>query len=196
MIPLSFYHCALSICFLRVFWLFLCFCTKVRFCKYLYSPAGYYFIKVSNRNTSAMWESLQSNDVDVVLLSLLLTLNWFYLLFWYLYFWLLASKCRLGRLSMIHGENSHFYSLKPYYYFLLENGSKILKSLILSHVTFPCKSYVKKFWFSNYISKWNCLIKLQVPFEAQQFQEETDASILLLKWNIYLPILEMMWMRE
>ena len=72
---------------------------------------------------------------------------------------------------MIYRENPHLYSSKLYYYFLLENGSTILKSLILSHVTFPC----------NHISKWNCLIKLQVPFEAQQFQEETDASILFLK---------------
>ena len=52
---------------------------------------------------------------------------------------------------MIYRENSHFYSLKPYYYFLLENGSKILKSLVLSHVTFPCKSYVKVLILKLYI---------------------------------------------
>ena len=65
------------------------------------NPAGNYLFKVSNGKTRKIWE-LQLNFTkktphDVVLGSILLTLNRFYSFVWYFHIWLLTSKCQQGR---------------------------------------------------------------------------------------------------
>ena len=68
------------------------------------NPASIYLIKVNNRKTRIMCEiclkltiSKHQNEVNgVVLLSLVLILNKFHVLFWCFHCWIGKGKCQLG----------------------------------------------------------------------------------------------------
>ena len=61
---------------------------------YIYKAAGIYLFKVNNRKSSTIQE-ICSNAAEVILASLLLTLDRFHTLFSCLDYWLWISKCRL-----------------------------------------------------------------------------------------------------
>ena len=58
-----------------------------------------HLLKVNNRNTSTTCE-VNHKDINVVLMSFLLTLIRFHILFWYFHCWFLTRKCRLGEDQM------------------------------------------------------------------------------------------------
>ena len=66
------------------------------------NPAGIYFFKVNKGNRKTMWKLFRVHNkdtrttADVVLESLLLTLNKFYTLFWSFHCWLLGKMISLN----------------------------------------------------------------------------------------------------
>ena len=72
-------------------------------------PASIYFFKLNNRNTRTMPKICSKLAINrrqcIVLVSLLLTLNRFHVLFWYFHCWLWTSKCRLGYIIFCLGKH-------------------------------------------------------------------------------------------
>ena len=118
------------------------------------NPVSIYLFKINNRNRRTMrktfstWEKLIKKTPERchygIVLSLLLTLTRFHILFWCVYCWLSPSKCRLGIL------------LKPIVNIYIESRSShqrcsIRKGVLKNFTKFTgkhlCQSLLKKrFW--------------------------------------------------
>ena len=113
------------------------------------NPASIYLIKVNNRKTRIMCEiclkltiSKHQNEVNgVVLLSLVLILNKFHVLFWCFHCWIGKGKCQLG------SQKKKFLL----FYFCILYELLVPTNLLISFCGLAlakngCNTYISKTW--------------------------------------------------